>query len=208
MLSGWINGWTRRIRPGWIYVGGVLPVFWLIWQLNTGALGVDPVKRIEHSLGLWGLQWIIAGLCVTPLRRWGGVNLIRFRRAIGLVAFGYVFLHLLVWITLDLQFRWAEIGTDILKRPYITMGMAGFLLMVPLALTSNNGAVRRMGAAAWQRLHRLTYLAALAGAIHYLWLVKAWPPEPILYLGAVILLLLVRFTWRRRKQRIASVPAN
>jgi methionine sulfoxide reductase heme-binding subunit len=192
MLAQRINSGLRRVPTWALYCAGVLPLVWLIWQLSQGALGVDPVKRIEHQLGLWGLQLIVAGLVVTPLRRLAGINLIRFRRAIGLLAFFYVTLHLATWLFLDLQLRWGEIWADILKRPYITVGMLGFVVMVPLAITSNAMSVRRMGAALWQKLHRLTYVAALAGAVHYLWLVKAWPPEPIVYLIVVLALLALR----------------
>jgi methionine sulfoxide reductase heme-binding subunit len=192
MVAQRLNGALRQIPVWAVYLAGVLPFVWLIWQVTQGALGIDPVKRIEHQLGLWGLQLIIAGLVVTPLRRFTGVNLIRFRRTIGLLAFFYVTLHLATWLFLDLQLRWAEIWADILKRPYITIGMLGFLAMVPLAITSNGLSVRRMGAALWQKLHRLTYVAAVAGAVHYLWLVKAWPPEPILYLIVVLALLALR----------------
>jgi len=202
-----LNGWARRLSPNWLYGAGLLPVVWLVWQLNTGALGAEPVKRIEHALGLWGLQLIVAGLCITPLRRLTGVNLLRFRRAVGLLAFAYVALHLATWLFLDLQLRWGEIWADIVKRPYITMGMAGFILMVPLAVTSNTASIRRLGAAGWQRLHRLTYLAALAGGIHYMWLVKAWPLEPILYLGAIAALIGLRIAWTFRVRRRASVPS-
>jgi sulfoxide reductase heme-binding subunit YedZ len=135
---------------------------------------------------------------VTPLRRLTGVNLIRWRRALGLTAFGYALAHVAVWLALDLQFRWPEIGADIVKRPYITLGAAAFVLLVPLALTSTDGAIRRMGAAAWRRLHRLAYPAGLLAALHYLWLVKAWPVEPFLYLGAVLGLLGLRVWWWRR----------
>jgi sulfoxide reductase heme-binding subunit YedZ len=110
-----------------------------------------------------------------------------------------VALHLMVWLALDLQFRWGEIWADIVKRPYITVGMLGFLAMLPLALTSWDGAVRRMGAAAWRRLHRLAYVAGVAGAIHFLWLVKAWPVEPMLYLAAVVGLLALRLAPVRRR---------
>lgn len=205
MIVDRLNGWLRRVSPNWLYLAAVLPILWLVWQLNTGALGAEPVKRIEHALGLWGLQMMVAGLCVTPLRRWAGVNLLRFRRAIGLIAFAYVSLHLATWVFLDLQLRWAEIWADIVKRPYITMGMAGFALMVPLALTSNAASIRRLGASAWQKLHRLTYLAALAGGIHYIWLVKSWPLEPILYLGAILALLGVRIVWALKQRRPAIV---
>jgi len=187
-----INTALRRVPPITVYIAGVLPLVWLVWLLFSGALGVDPVKRIEHQLGEWGLQLLLAGLIITPLRRFTGINLIRYRRAIGLLAFFYITLHLATWLVLDIQLRWAEIWADILKRPYITAGFAGFVAMVPLALTSNNTAVRRLGPKTWQKLHRLTYFAAVAGAVHYLWLVKAWPPEPIIYLILVILLLAVR----------------
>lgn len=187
-----------RPVPAWsLYVIGALPVLWLVWAASTGGLGIDPVKEMEHRLGLWGLQLLVAGLCVTPLRRFAGVNLIRFRRAIGLVAFSYILLHLMVWLVLDMGLLWEQALKDIAKRPYVTMGMAGFAALVPLALTSNDWAVRRLGPVRWRRLHRLTYLAALAGGVHYLWLVKAWPLEPFLYLGAILALLGLRALPRR-----------
>jgi len=193
-----INTALRRVPPLAIYVVGVVPLLWLVWLLVNGSLGIDPVKRIEHQLGEWGLQLLVAGLAITPLRRFTGVNLIRYRRAIGLLAFLYIALHLTTWLVLDIQLRWAEVWADILKRPYITAGFVGFVAMIPLAVTSNNQSVRRLGAKTWQNLHRLTYVAVLAGAIHYIWLVKAWPPEPIIYLILVILLLSTRLIPQRR----------
>lgn len=187
-----INTALRHVPPLAIYVAGVLPLLWLVWLLFSGGLGVDPVKKIEHQLGLWGLQLLIGGLAITPLRRFAGVNLIRYRRAVGLLAFFYIGLHLATWLALDLQLRWAEIWSDIIKRPYITAGMAGFVAMIPLAATSNAASVRHLGPQTWQKLHRLTYVAAMAGAIHYLWLVKAWPSKPILYLILVMMLLATR----------------
>jgi methionine sulfoxide reductase heme-binding subunit len=199
MSSQTINQTLRRV-PAWpVYLLGAIPLALLVLQTITSDLGADPVKTLERALGEWGLKFIVAGLCITPLRWATGVSLIKYRRAIGLLAFFYVALHLTTWITLDLQFRWAEIGADLYKRPYIIVGMIGFLALLPLAVTSNNLSVRRMGAAAWQKLHKLTYIAALAGAIHYMMLVKAWPLEPMLYLGAVVALLAVRAgrAWRR-----------
>ena len=144
-LAQTLNGRLRKV-PAWpLYLLGLLPLAWLIWLIVTGDLGVDPVKTLEHKVGKIGLQFLVAGLCVTPLRRFTGVSLIKYRRAIGLLAFFYIALHLLVWLGLDIQFRWTEIGTDILKRPYITIGMAGFAAMVPLAITSNNLSVRQAG---------------------------------------------------------------
>src|SRR6056297_6078 len=149
-------------------------------------------------MGLWALWLLIAGLAITPLQRFAGLRLIRFRRAVGLLAFFYVLVHLLTWLVLDVQIL-SQVWADILKRPYITIGMAGFVLMLPLAVTSNDGAVRRMGALAWQRLHRLTYAVCLLGAIHFAMLVKGWQLEPFLYLGAILGLLALRLVPRRRK---------
>lgn len=188
-----INTALRRVPPLTIYIAGVMPFLWLVWLLVNGNLGVDPVKAIEHQFGEWALQLLVVGLAITPLRRFTGVNLIRYRRAVGLLAFFYVSLHLATWLVLDIQLRWSEIWADIVKRPYITVGMVGFAAMIPLALTSNNQSVRRLGAKTWQKLHRLTYFVAIAGAVHYLWLVKAWPPEPIIYLFLMIFLLATRF---------------
>ncbi|MDT8857759.1 protein-methionine-sulfoxide reductase heme-binding subunit MsrQ [Paracoccaceae bacterium Fryx2] len=200
MTAARINGALRSVPPLAVYALGLVPLAVLVVQAATGALGIDPVKQIEHRLGLLGLQFLIAVLLVTPLRRVTGVNLVRYRRALGVLSFIHVALHLATWLLLDIQLRWAEIGADILKRPYITIGMAGFLMLLPLALTSNDASVRRLGPAAWRRLHWLTYPAALAGALHYLWLVKAWPPEPMLYLAAVLGLLALRVVWRRQRE--------
>lgn len=194
-----LNAALRRL-PTWpIWLAGVLPAVWLTWRLLTGGLGVDPVAVYEREVGLIGLQFLIASLCVTPLQRLAGLNLIRFRRALGVLGFGYVLLHLLVWVVLDKQFLWAEMGRDIVKRPFITVGMLAFLLLVPLALTSTDGAIRRLGAAAWRRLHLLAYPAVVLGALHYLLVVKSWPIEPILYLAAAVGLVAIRLLWRRRR---------
>ncbi|MFC2968387.1 protein-methionine-sulfoxide reductase heme-binding subunit MsrQ [Acidimangrovimonas pyrenivorans] len=204
-LSQTINGKLRKL-PAWpLYFFGLLPLGWLAWLIVTGDLGVDPVKTLEHKVGKIGLQFLVATLCVTPLRRFTGVSLIKYRRALGLLSFFYIALHLMVWLGLDIQFRWTEIGADILKRPYITIGMLGFAVMLPLAITSNNLSVRRMGAVAWGKLHKLTYVAAAAGAIHYMMLVKAWPLEPMLYLAGVAALLALRalWSWRRAAARTA-----
>lgn len=197
-----INALSRRIPVNAVYLTGLLPFGWIVWLALSNGLGADPVKAIELRLGELGLQFLVAGLFITPLR-WAGLNLIRFRRAVGLLAFFYVAMHLLAWVILDMGLRWEEMAADLLKRWYIIIGMIGFATMVPLALTSNNRAIRRLGAASWARLHRLTYVAALAGAIHYVVLVKAWPVEPFLYLGVVCLLLLARL-WRNRQRSMAQ----
>ena len=187
-----LNGALRRVPPWAVYLAGTLPLAWIVWLLFHNGLGVDPVKEIEHRLGKIGLQFIVAGLAVTPLRRWGGLNLLRFRRALGVLAFCYVGLHLAAWLVLDMALLWGQALGDIVKRPYLTLGMAGFVLLLPLAATSNDWALRRLGGARWRQLHRLVYPAAVLGGVHYLWLVKAWPPEPFLYLGAILVLLALR----------------
>ena len=196
-----INGIARRV-PTWpLYILGLFPVPWLLYLAQTGGLGREPIKALEHELGLLALQLLIAGLTITPLRRHLGLNLIKFRRMIGVLAFIYVALHLLVWVVLDMSLLWGQMWQDIWKRPYITVGMVGFLAMVPLAVTSNNMSVRKMGAAAWRQLHKLTYLAVLAGAVHFLWLVKGFQLEPILYLAAICILLALRLPLRKSVQR-------
>ena len=192
-----LNGALRRVPTWAVYGLGLVPLAVLVWRALSGGLGIDPVKTLEHQLGLTALQLLLAGLLVTPLRRWTGVNLIRYRRAIGLLAFLYAALHLLVWLWLDLQLRWSEIGADLVKRPYVIVGMLGFACLVPLAMTSNGWSVRRLGAAAWQRLHRLAYAAVLLAALHYLLLVKVWSAEPLLYALAAAGLVALRWLWRR-----------
>ncbi|ARE41321.1 Membrane protein YedZ [Rhodovulum sp. P5] len=191
-----INGALRHI-PAWpVYLAGAVPAVWFVWLGFTGGLGVEPIEALEHRLGLTGLQFLIVGLAVTPIRRFIGVNLIRYRRALGLIAFFYIVLHLCVWLFLDLR-NWGLIWADILKRPYIAIGMAGFLLLVPLAVTSNAWSIRRLGPVRWRRLHRLVYLAVPLGAVHFVMLVKGWQIEPLIYLGAIAALLVARAPWPR-----------
>ncbi len=193
------NGAARKL-PTWpLYIVGATLPAWLFYQGVTGALGVDAVKAMEHQMGVWGLQLLIASLLITPLRKYAGVNLLKFRRAIGLLAFFYILGHFMIWLGLDIQFRWGEIWKDIVKRPAITIGMVGLIVMLPLALTSWNGAIRRMGAQAWGKLHKLAYLAVLAGGIHYVMVVKTWQTEPLLYLAGIIGLLALRVKLQKRK---------
>jgi sulfoxide reductase heme-binding subunit YedZ len=185
-----INQTMRRV-PAWgVYGLLTVPAIWLIWRALTGGLGVDPVKALEHGLGEIALQLVIAGLAITPLRRLTGISLLKFRRAVGLMTFFYVVLHLLVWLVLDVQIL-SQVWADIVKRPYITVGMAAFVLMVPLALTSNDWSVRKLRSA-WRRLHKLAYAAAILGALHFVMLAKGFQLEPLLYLGAIVALLALR----------------
>lgn len=189
-----LNTLARRLPTGVVWAAAFLPFVWLVWAAATNQLGADPVKAIELQLGLWGLQFLIASLCITPLRK-AGLNLLRFRRALGVMAFFYIAMHFLAWVVLDMGLRWDEILRDLYKRPYIILGMVGLLAMIPLAVTSTNAAIRRLGAARWRRLHRLAYVAAVAGALHFVILVKGWPTEPLLYAAAVAAVLLLRLRW-------------
>ncbi len=189
--------------PAWpLYIVGALPPLWFFWLGLNGSLGVDPVKAMEHRLGELALQVLIATLAVTPLRTLTGINLIKFRRAIGLIAFYYVTCHLLVWLVLDVQIL-SQIWADILKRPYITIGMLAFTLLIPLAVTSNNLSIRRLGPKRWKRLHQLGYAATLLGALHFTMLVKGFQIEPLIYMGLVILLLALRLPMPSRRRRPA-----
>lgn len=193
-----INSWARKLPTWVVYLALLIPAPYLLYLGLTGGLGREPIKALEHELGEIALQLLIAGLCITPLRQYAGINLIRFRRALGVLAFTYVALHLAVWVVLDMSLLWAQMWADIWKRPYITVGMAGFVALVPLAITSNNASVRKLGAATWRKLHKLTYLAVLLGGVHYLWLVRGIQYEPILYMVAILLLLGLRVVNRTR----------
>ncbi|MEQ9258483.1 MAG: protein-methionine-sulfoxide reductase heme-binding subunit MsrQ [Roseovarius sp.] len=194
-----INGTLRRV-PAWlIYVVSAGYAAWVFWQGATGALGPNPVESIEHAYGEAALYLLIAGLAVTPLRRFAGLNLLKFRRAIGLACFFFVLAHLIVWAVLDVQ-ALSRVWAGIVKRPYITVGMAAFALLLPLAVTSNNLSVRRLGPK-WRQLHKLAYPAALLGALHYVMLVKGWQIEPLIYLGIIAALLALRLPFFSRPRR-------
>ncbi len=196
-IVGSINTTLRNV-PSWtIYLAGGLWAAWLFWQALTGAIGVEPVNILERAYGLVALKLIVAGLCVTPLRKYVGINLIKFRRAIGVTAFFYVLAHFLVFAVLDVQ-SLGRVWTEVVKRPYVTVGFASFLMLMPLALTSNNWSVRRLGAAAWRKLHWLTYPVAVLGGLHYVWLVKGWQVTPLTYLAIILVLLATRLRVPRR----------
>ncbi len=190
-----------------IYIVGMMPAVWTFYLGIMDQLGADPQKTLERTLGLWALRFLILGLAITPLRRLGGPNLVRYRRAIGLLAFYYAALHLTVYMLLDQGLDLAAIWADIVKRPYITVGMGAFVVLVPLAVTSNAAMIRRLGGAAWQRLHRLVYVAAAAAAVHFVMVVKSWPPEPLIYAALVAALLLFRLLVRMQK-RLRPAPGR
>ncbi len=197
-IADTLNGMLRRI-PVWIvYLIGLLPIPGFIYLGAVGRLGVEPISALEHELGQMALKFLVLGLAVTPLRRFAGINLIRFRRAFGLIAFTYVAAHLTVWLVLDLQ-SLERIWADIVKRPYITIGMTGFVLMIPLAITSNNRMTRRLGPK-WRQLHKLTYGVVVLGAVHFVMVGKGWQIEPLVYLGVVLVLLCARIVPRKTEQ--------
>ena len=185
-----LNQFLRRVPVWVVYLLGLLPGPWLFYLGLTGGLGVEPIEALEHEYGELALQLLILGLAVSPLRRLVGLNLMKFRRAIGVLTVCYAGFHLLVWLVLDVQVP-AQIWADILKRPYVTIGMAAFVLLLPLGLTSNNASVRRLGAA-WRQLHRLVYPAAVLAGLHYVMVAKGFQIEPLLYLLAICALLLSR----------------
>ena len=190
-----LNQSLRRVPTWVIYVLGMLPAPWFFYQGLTGALGVEPIKALEHEYGELALQLLVISLAITPMRKHLGINLLKFRRAVGLLCFFYVSCHLLVWLVLDVQLL-DQIVADIIKRPYITIGMAGFVLMLPLALTSNNWSIRRLGPA-WRKLHKATYVIGVLGAVHFVMLVKGVQLEPLIYLAVIIGLLVLRLPGRR-----------
>ncbi len=178
-----------------VFCVSLLPLVWLCWLAWQDRLGANPVETLSHRTGDWSLRFLLLTLAVTPLRRLSGWNwLLKFRRMLGLFAFFYVCLHLGVYLIFDQFFDPSAILEDIAKRPYITVGFAGFLLLIPLAATSTNGMIKRLGRN-WQRLHRLVYLIAVLGVVHYWWLVKADISEPLLYAGLLTMLLGYRAWW-------------
>ena len=184
--------------------------------VSTGVLvlmgkgGANPIDTITDTTGIWTLRFVLATLAVTPIRRLTGWNpIVRVRRMLGLFAFFYGLLHFLTWLVLDQFFAWDFILADIAKRPYITVGFTGFVLMIPLAITSTAGWIRRLGGRWWNRLHRLVYATAVAGVIHFLWLVKVVEAEQVVYAGIVAVLLGFRVWWAITKRTAAaSVPST
>lgn len=188
--------WIRLSKPA-VFALCLLPLGWLVLDVATGAVGPNPVEAVTHRTGTWTLRLLLATLAITPLRRLTGQAwLIRYRRMLGLFAFFYATLHLVVYLWLDRLLDWGTIIEDIVARPYITVGFTAFLLLVPLAVTSTRGWVRRLGRR-WQRLHRLIYPSAVLAVLHYLWLVKADILEPALYGLVLAGLLAARLPWLR-----------
>lgn len=200
-----LNPYLRHVPRWLVYLAGFVPAALLVRGVFANTLGIDPLARLEHETGIWALRFLIAALMVTPILRLFRLNLVKFRRALGLLGFYYAMMHLSIWVWLDHQFNWPTLWAEIIKRPYITIGMLAALILVPLAVTSNDLAVRKMRAEAWRRLHWWAYLATALGAIHFLLVVKAWPPEPIIYALIVAVLLGWRVVrWARPHKTVAA----
>jgi sulfoxide reductase heme-binding subunit YedZ len=201
-----ISRWTKVV----VFTLSLIPLGLLVWRGLHNDLTLNPVQYIEHTTGDWVLRFLVLTLAITPLRKMLRLpQLIRFRRMFGLFAFFYVCLHFTTWVWLDRYFDWRQMLDDIAKRPYITVGFAGFVLLIPLALTSTAGWIRRLGGKRWQLLHRLVYATAILGVIHYYWLVKSDVREPLEYAFVIGALLLWRIgAWlieRRRKSELGNV---
>ena len=195
----------RWIVKPLLWIACLTPLAILVGRTVRDELGANPIEHVTLFTGIWTLNLIVATLAITPIRRLTGWNrIIQLRRPIGLFAFFYATLHFLIYIVLDQFFGWSYILEDIMDRPYITVGFTAFVLMIPLALTSTKAAIRRLGRA-WQRLHRLVYVTAGLGVIHFLWKVKADSREPLIYGGIIAVLLLLRLpVFRRRPRRAAA----
>ncbi len=179
------------LKPA-VFILLLLPVVFLAWGVAQDTLGANPVETVIRDLGEWGLRFLLLTLLVSPLRRLFNMpRLLRFRRMLGLFAFFYVSLHVLAYVWLDQGLDWQEIWLDILDRPFITVGMLAFVLLIPLALTSTKGMIRRLGKN-WKRLHRLVYPIAILAIVHFFWMVKLDITEPVIYAFLLFFLLAER----------------
>lgn len=201
-----ISKWTKVA----VFLICLIPFGGLIRRIITSNLGANPVEFLQHATGDWTLRFLIFTLCITPFRKFFKLpDLIRFRRMLGLFAFFYVCLHFLTYLGPDQSFDLAAMWKDVAKRPFITVGFLGFVLLIPLAITSTAGWIRRLGGKRWQMLHRAIYVSAVAGVIHYYWLVKSDVRKPLFYGALVGILLLWRVgDWLVKRGKQAPVKTN
>jgi len=199
--------WRKRVFKPALFLACLTPLALLVYDGFTDNLTANPIEKITNTTGIWTLRLIVATLAITPLRWASGWNqLIQYRRAIGLFAFFYGSLHFTTFFFFDHQFDFRGMWEDVLKRPYITAGFTGFVLMIPLAVTSTTGWIRRMGGKRWNLLHRLIYITALAAVLHYFWKVKLDATNPIYY-GVVVIALLAVRVWHASR-RVRPVPSR
>jgi methionine sulfoxide reductase heme-binding subunit len=196
------------LKPG-VFIGALVPLAWTAMRAWLGLLGADPVAQIENELGLTALVLLLASLASTPLRRVAGWSWpVRIRRELGLFAFFYVCLHVLMYALIDQGLNVWIIIEDVLKRPFITVGFLALVLLIPLAWTSSPESVRQLGFKKWQRLHALVYVAGILAVIHFIWRVKVDVTQPITYASVLGILLLIRVAfWLRQRQRTRTGPA-
>ena len=201
-----MNWYRKAISSKWtkvaLFVAGLLPALSLVWDAFHHGLTANPIEYLTHQTGDWILIFLVLTLAITPARKLLGLpELIRFRRMMGLYAFFYAFLHFSIWIGLDKFFDWHDMTDDVVKRKFITVGFTGFVLLIPLAVTSTAGWIRRLGGKRWQRLHSLIYITAAAGVIHFYWLVKSNVRKPLRYGVIFLLLFLLRYGMMLRDKR-------
>ena len=194
------------VKPA-VFAAALAPLAVLGWRIAHDMLGANPVEAVNRFTGDWALRFVLITLAVTPMRRMTGINsLLRLRRMLGLFAFFYATIHFTSFVWIDQGFDMDEIIKAVVKRPFITVGFMGFLLLIPLAATSTNGMVRRLGARRWQQLHRLVYLIAGLGVLHFFWMVKSDIREPLLY-AAILMFLLGYRIWHRWHNRLTPLAA-
>lgn len=194
-----------RIVKAGLFIAALVPLLRLIWLGFTNSLGANPIEFITHSTGTWTLVGLLTTLSITPLRKFSGWNwLIRLRRMLGLFAFFYACLHFVTYVWLDQFFDLNTIVKDVIKRPFITVGFLAFVLLIPLAVTSTNSMMKRLGGKNWQRLHRLIYAIAALGILHYWWLVKKDISQPLIYALVLVLLLGTRVLFKARRSTLDS----
>jgi sulfoxide reductase heme-binding subunit YedZ len=203
-----VSKWTKVV----VFLICLIPFADLLWRFIQGNLGINPVETLQHGTGDWTIRFIVFTLCITPFRKLFKLpDLIRFRRMLGLFAFFYVSLHFLTYLGPDQSFDLSGMWKDVAKRPFITVGFAAFVSLIPLAITSTAGWIRRIGGKRWQMLHRLIYFAAVCGVVHYYWLVKSDVRKPLFYgalVGILLLFRLVDWLFKRRSQAPVRVAAS
>ena len=201
------SGWLKRHATLVVSLAASLPALWVIFALFTDRLGANPIREVVIETGLWTLRFLALTLLVTPLRRWSGWNAVaRQRRTLGIATFVYACIHLLSYAGLDQAFVWDDIVHDVLKHRYTFIGMATWIILLPLALTSTTSSIRRLGGKRWNRLHRIVYVAAITGTVHYLWAVKKDTTFPLVYLFLFTFLLGVRLWWWSRGRSMSRRP--
>ena len=199
---------TSKWTKSGVFMLSLVPFALLVWNSVGNKLGANPVESLQHATGDWALRFLVFTLCITPFRKMFHLpELIRFRRMLGLFAFFYVCLHFFTYLGPDQNFSLSAMLKDVVKRPFITLGFAAFVLMIPLALTSTAGMIRRLGGKRWQQLHRLIYVCAILAVVHYYWLVKSDIRKPLVYGVLVALLLLWRILNRRKTTASAKATA-